>query len=165
MLNESTRRTNRMTGGAVLIAIGLLSLLSQAIKSEWLGALFLLAIGGILLFAGLYTRGIGWIIPGGIVSGIGVGTCLVLAFGTLAPEMRGALMLLSMAVGFGIITPFSAYLCRRTQWWALFPAGGLAIVGGALLIGGAALEALQLAGYLWPLALIAIGVSIILRRR
>lgn len=165
MLNQSSERTNRMTGGVILVAIGILTLLGQTIKNEWLGPIVLLGIGITFLAAGLYTRGVGWIIPGGIVSGVGVGTLLVLSFPSLTPETRGAMMLLAMGAGFGIIAPLSAMLGCRMQWWSLIVASAFAVIGGALWIGGAALDALQLANYVWPLALIAIGASIIVRRQ
>ena len=44
-------------------------------------------------------------------------------------------------------------------------AGILALVCGALLAGGAALDMLALAGQAWPLILIGLGIYIIFQRR
>jgi hypothetical protein len=165
MATQTTpRNQNAWIGGAALIAIGLLALVGQFVKSDALGLLFLPALGIIFIAWGIGRHSFGLLIPGGILSGIGMGVFLSVSLGTLSAETRGAIVLLSMAAGFAIITPFSMFFSWRTQWWSLIVAGFMALVGGALLIGGAALDALQLAGYLWPLILIALGAYFIFRR-
>jgi hypothetical protein len=44
-------------------------------------------------------------------------------------------------------------------------AGILALVGGALLAGGGAMEALKVARQAWPMILVGLGVYIIFKRR
>src|SRR5512140_1166065 len=72
---QSDRR-NAMVGAALLVAIGLLVLLAQNIKTESLGLLFLPALGGLFLVAGVVGRQVGFIIPGGVLTGIGLGAIL-----------------------------------------------------------------------------------------
>lgn len=164
MTQTTQRNQNAWIGGAALIAIGLLALASQVVKSDQLGLLFVPALGIIFIVWGIGGRSAGLMVPGGILCGVGLGALLVTSLGALSAEARGGLFLLSMAAGFASITPLSMLSTCRTQWWALIVAGIMGLVGGALLIGGAALDALQLAGYLWPLLLIALGVYVIFRR-
>jgi len=159
------RNQNAWIGGAALIAIGGLALIGQFVKSDHLGLLFLPALGFIFLAWGIGVRRPGFLVPGGFLSGLGMGVLLEESLGPLGVETRGAIILLAIASGFAIITPLSMVVSARMQWWALIVAGFMALVGGALLIGGAALDALQLAGYLWPLILIALGIYVIFRRK
>ena len=50
------------------------------------------------------------------------------------------------------------------MWWALIPGGIMAVIGGAMLLGGAWLKLLELSNLLWPAALILTGIYIIFRR-
>lgn len=163
--NAPNRPTRGWIGGAFLIAIGVLSLLGQFMKDGWLGLLFLPALALIFLIWGAVTRKEGFLIPAGILGGVSLGTFLERATPGLAGEATGAVFVLSLALGFAVITPLTAVICGRAQWWALLVAGILALVGGALLAGGAALDMLVLAGQAWPLILIGLGIYIIVQRR
>ncbi len=163
---STPERRNTVVSGAVLVAIGLLVLVAQNVKTENLGLLFLPALGGIFLIAGIAARQVGFLIPGGILIGIGVGAILqqsamVAGSGTA----QGGAFLLGFAGGWFLITALSKIFTRNTQWWALIPGIILALVGGGLLLGGAALTVLEFAGRWWPLILIAIGLIVILRRK
>ena len=165
MITPTTpRNQNAWIGGAALIAIGLLLFVGQFANSAQLGLLFLPALGFIFIAWGIGVHRFGLMIPGGILSGLGLGAFMAASLGTLPVETRGASVLLSLAAGFAISTPLSLFFSPRAQWWALIVAGFLALAGGALLIGGAAVDALQLAGYLWPLVLIALGTCLIFWR-
>jgi len=156
----------RVIAGAVLIGIGLLGLATQVVQSDVLGLLFLPGLGLIFLIWGIATRNAGLLIPGGILSGIGLGALLV---ARVVPDSSapasGGVFLLAFAAGWGLITLLSALFTSQTQWWALIPGGILALIGGALLMGGVGLDLLKLAGQAWPLILIAIGLFVLLRRK
>ncbi len=165
-LTHSTDRRSALVGGALLVAIRLLVLLAQTINIESLGLLFLPALGGLFLVAGIVGRQAGFIIPGGILTGIGVGALLIQGSSVpLSGTAQGGMFLLAFAGGWFLITFLTAAFTRCTQWWALIPGTIMALVGGALLMGGAALNLLEFAGRWWPLILVALGLVIIVRRK
>ena len=162
----SSERRNAVVGGVVLVAIGLLVLVAQNVKTESLGLLFLPALGGIFLIAGIIGRQVGFLIPGGILTGIGVGAILeqnAMAAGN--GTVQGGAFLLGFAGGWFLITVLSKIFTSHTQWWPLIPGGIMVLIGGGLLLGGAALNVLEFAGRWWPLILVAVGLVIIVRRK
>lgn len=164
--NVSTDRRGTMVGGALLIAIGLLVLLAQNVQTETLGLLFLPALGGLFLIAGLVGRQEGFIIPGGILMGIGLGAIFTQNPALAATETaKGGVFFLGFALGWFLIPLLSKLFTRETQWWALIPGGIMFLIGGALLLGGAAMNVLEFVGRWWPLILIAIGLLVIFRRK
>jgi hypothetical protein len=143
----SSDRRNAVVGGVVLVAIGLLVLVAQNIQTETLALLFLPALGGIFLIAGVIGRQIGFLIPGGILTGIGVGALWEQS--TMAAgngNVQGGAFLLGFAGGWFLITVLSKIFTSRTQWWPLIPGVIMALIGGGLLLGGAALNVLEFAG-------------------
>ncbi len=162
---ENSEVRNRWLAGMALIAIGVLVLVVQFAKSETLGLLFLSGLGLIFLLWGMAARSAGLLIPGGVLSGIGLGVYLTggpLSY--LESEATGAVFLLSFAGGWALITLLSAVVCRETHWWPLIPGGIMALIGGALLSGGPGLTALDWAGKVWPLIPIGFGLYLLLRR-
>ncbi len=163
---HSQDRRSAMVGGALLVAIGLLVLLAQNVQAETVGFLFLPALGGLFLIAGILGRQVGFIIPGGILTGIGVGAMLVQGSSvSLSEPAQGGMFLLAFAGGWFLITVLTAAFTSHTQWWALIPGAIVALIGGALMLGGAALNVLEFSGRWWPLILVALGLVIILRRK
>ncbi len=166
--STNTTRSNRqpLIGGIILIAIGALTLLAQLDLFENIGMFFVPVLGLIFLAWGLATRTFGLVIPGGILSGIGLG--IVLLEGPLAglgEPVEGAVFLLAFAAGWLLIALLSKFTAGAFQWWPLIPAGVLALVGGLLVAGETGLQVLKVIGYAWPVALIAAGAWIILRKR
>jgi hypothetical protein len=165
-VTSSAERRNTMIGGALLVAIGLLVLLVQNVQAETLGLLFLPALGGLFLIAGIIGRQVGFIIPGGILTGIGLGVIF-----TQNPQIavtdtaQGGVFFLGFALGWLLITVLSKLFTSETQWWALIPGAIMALIGGGLMLGGAALNVLEFAGRWWPLILVALGLVIIVRRK
>ncbi len=163
---HSQDRRSAMVGGALLVAIGLLVLLAQNVQTETLGLLFLPALGGLFLIAGIVGRQAGFITPGGILTGIGVGAILTQASSLpLSEAARGGMFLLAFGGGWFLITALTAAFTRHTQWWALIPGTIMALIGGALMLGGTALNVLEFAGRWWSLLLVAFGLLIIVRLR
>ena len=152
-------------GGAVLVALGLV-LFAQQFLGVDLAWLVLPTLALIFLAAGVVTRTVGFLIPGSILSGLSAGIFGVLyPFSAAAEPVQGGWVLLMLAAGFALITPLTALVARCPQWWALAVAALLSLVGGAVLAGEAGLRILEVLGKVWPLVLVAIGVSLILRRK
>ena len=115
-------------------------------------------------------RSEGLLIPGGILSGIGLGVYLQqVSFPHLTDTAGGGVFLLAFALGWVLIPALTLLVTGKAHWWPLIPAGIMAVIGGALLAGGAALELLdtvgQFLGYLWPLVLVGIGLYVIAKGR
>jgi hypothetical protein len=165
-VNVLPERRNTLVGGALLVAIGLLVLLAQNIKVESLGLLFLPALGGLFLIAGIVGRQVGFIIPGGILTGIGLGAILTQNPQVATTETaQGGVFFIGFALGWFLITVLSKLFTCATQWWALIPGMIMALIGGALMLGGTALNVLEFAGRWWPLILVALGLIVIVRRK
>ena len=61
------------------------------------------------------------------------------------------------------ITVASALFAKKTVWGTLVPAAVLAAIGGGLYFGGAFMDLLEVAGKLWPLALVIAGLAVIFK--
>ena len=165
-VTHSADRRSALVGGALLIAIGLLVLLAQNVQAETLGLLFLPALGGLFLIAGIVGRQAGFIIPGGILTGIGLGVVFTQNPALIATDTtKGGVFFIGFALGWFLITVLSKLFTRETQWWALIPGAIMALIGGALMLGGTALNVLEFVGRWWPLILVALGLVIIARRK
>ena len=77
---------------------------------------------------------------------------------------EGGVFLLSFALGWFSITILSALFTKETHWWAAIPGVIMALVGGAVMMGGVALQTLEVVGDFWPLALIAGGAYLLWQR-
>jgi hypothetical protein len=161
-----SRRSRPWVTGVILICIGVFLLLAQYAKVEQAGRYFLPALGLIFLVWGAATRNVGLLIPGGIVGGIGLGAVLIEGpFAYLGDESKGGVFLLCFALGWGVITLFSALFTAKVHWWPLIPGGIMAVVGGALLASRVAPQWLTILGSIWPIALILVGLWLIIRWR
>jgi hypothetical protein len=164
MTHEGRQRRDRMTGGIVMIAIGVVLLIGQLFQT-WL-MLPALAIG--FLAAGIVRREAGWLIPGGILSGISLGIWLLDGpFAAIDGERQGGVFMLAFAGGWVLITLLSVLFTRERQWWALIPATIMALIGMAVLGGGVWMTTLSFVGRFWPIALIVAGLAMLVgwRRR
>lgn len=164
MFAQITPQNRRFAPGLALVAIGLLLLVGQLVHTAWMASLVLLMLAIVFVAFGVYTRMFGWMIPGGILAGLAVGIFLEQSLPLLSAEARGGIILLSLAAGFAGIIPLCAAFARRVMLWPLFPAGALALIGAAVLIGGEALQLLSALNLAWPLALMALGTYLLVRR-
>lgn len=158
-------RRNRLAGGALLIGGGALLLAGQLFT---IGAWPLPILGMAFTAAGLYTRGAGWFIPGGVLNGIGLGA-LISDSGLISGSSEGGAFLLAFALGWLSIYALTRRFTAQPQTWALFPAGIMALIGGPLLLGEGGEALLEMIfgamAYVWPVALIAAGIVFLLRTR
>ena len=161
-----SRARRGMVGGTVLIVLGLLIFAEQVLHTHLTGLLFVPLLGATFLAWGILCRRHGLLIPGGILLGVGVGSFLVdgpLQY--LAEPARGGAFLLAFAAGWLLITLTAFVFQRRLIWWPLIPGVLFGLIGSAMTIGGPAMAVVNLANVAWPLALVAIGLALILRRR
>ncbi len=154
-----------LVGGVVLIGLGVLLFLAQLVD---IGLLVLPILSAVFIAAGLISRRAGWFIPGGILGGIALGST-VSELMVLPEDSEGGLFLLCFALGWLSITLLSRLFTRERHNWALIPAGIMALIGSALLAGDFGRNILGLtfsvANYIWPLALIGLGIYLIWQQR
>lgn len=151
-----------IVGGIMLILIGLLALGAQLVPDGSLAIWIVPALGLAFAVWGLLAAEVGLLIPGGILLGVGAGIVLQRGLPALDPPASGGLFMLAMAGGWAFIT-LMALLLRKFVWWPLIVAAIMALVGIALMIGGAALTVLEWTGKLWPALLVAVGAYWIYR--
>ena len=159
-MTQSTRSGPRdqVVFAAVLILVGVGALVMQVAEQEQIaggGVVALIGIG--LLGAFAYTRAYGYLIPGSIMAGLGAG---IVAADVLkaTDEGEGGVIVLGLGLGFIGIWVISAIAQLATHhWWPLVPGGILAVIGGALLIGGGAIQLLDY----WGVILVAIGLVVL----
>ena len=158
-----SRQRDRLTGGIIMIGLGLFFLLAQFVDAGWL---VLPILAGAFLVAGIVTHKSGWFIPAGVLGGLSLGIALTeQGFHVASGEAEGGLFLLAFAAGWACIPPLSKLFAGEWLWWAFIPAAVLALIGGAVLGGGVFQQALGYLPYIWPVALIGVGLYIVLRRR
>ena len=156
-----------VNGGLILVVIGLIALVFQFLPinlAENMGLLIVPGLGALFLVWGILTRNAGLMIPGGILSGVGWGTYAIAGpFSLWQGDNEGGVFLIFLGLGFGLITVVTAVFADETHWWALIPGGIIAFVGVAIIFGGALLQVLAFAGKLWPVVLILLGISLLVK--
>jgi hypothetical protein len=163
---KPTEARDRVILGVMLIAIGLLVFLSQIVKVPQIELLILPGLAVIFLLWGVITREIGLIIPGGILAGVALGVYLMIGpYAGQIEENQAGVFMLAFSAGWALISLLSPISKQGFQWWPLIPGGIIGLVGLAIMRGGAAMQLLEIIGYIWPLVLVAIGAYLLLRRR
>jgi hypothetical protein len=123
-------------------------------------------IGISMLLWGLLGHVFGLIIPGSILSGIGMG--LYQAWGSsgdLNGLARTGIMLVIFGIGWGMVTVLSRPIVQKFIWWPLIPAGVMGITGYGLYIGGSPNSAVNFIGNTGSIGLILLGLYLLLVRR
>lgn len=163
MEKQLNGKRNEWVGGLILIGLGLFFLANQFIDFNWdrVGIYFVPALGAIFLLAGILTRQEGFIIPGGIISGIGWGSVLVTGPFADTGDVEGGVFMLAFAAGWALITVLTAVFTHKTHWWPLIPGGIMAIIGAGILFGGIFMRGLTLLGQIWPVFLILLGLFVL----
>jgi hypothetical protein len=151
------RRNDGWVGGAVLIAIGVALLLGQV--TDDVGQFILLGLGLVLLILFAVSRNPGALIGGGILTGLGAGvaTAAYLSSETTASsELVGSAVLFGLGGGFLFVWLVGElFRVPEARFWPLIPGTILALVGVIVLAGSDAAEATR---FIWPVALIALGL-------
>jgi hypothetical protein len=143
----------------ILIVVGLVGLASQYLKpSPELGAWVVLVIGLTFLGAFAYTRRYGFLVPGGIMAGLGVGI-LASELGALTGEQTGGVVVLGLGLGFLSIWVIGGLTKVGSHLWPTVPGIILSAVGVALLVGGLAVDILDY----WGVVAVAMGAILLVR--
>jgi hypothetical protein len=147
----------------VVVGIGLFLLLMQFVPDA--GRWIPLGIGAAFLVAFVARREYGFLIPGAILGGIGVGIILADIVGD---DYAAAAIVLSLAGGFASIWLVSVLTgipgnkpgeedAAESAWWPLIPGGILALVGVVVLTD---IDVGDVARW-WPVIIILIGLLIL----
>jgi len=166
-----TRHAGPMIPSGILagVSLGTFAMNLPMVTGDAEGGVFLLsfALGwySIVFLSALFTKETQWwaIIPAGIMGGIGTGVFAMNSY-PWGNDAEGGVFLLSFALGWFSITAISALFTQKPQWWAAIPGTIMALIGGAVLVGGVALQTLEVVSDFWPLALIAGGAYLLWQR-
>ncbi len=124
------------------------------------------ATGIALLGSGLYWRLFGLVIPGSLLIGSSAGVFFAWQFTTQENALvKTGIMLVWMALGWGLVTVFSRVRTLKFLWWPLIPGGIFAMVGWGLYIGGNPESAVGFIGNTGSIGLLIFGIYILLLRR
>lgn len=152
----------QQVGGIVLILVGIAFLLAQYIPD--VGDFVVLLIGLAFLAAHALTGAYGFLIPGGILTGLGSAIALTQR-APISGTAEGGIIVLGLGLGFASIWLISALARRREHhWWPLIPGGILSLIGLGLLAGSTGERLLRLLAIWWPMALVLAGLALILQR-
>jgi hypothetical protein len=160
--SKPVAKKNSLAAGIILVAIGLGLLLFQIVGEA---TYFPLVLGGIFLVAGVATRKPGFIIPGGIISGVGLGAIATMNswfYPTNSVE-SGGVFLLFFSIGWFAITLLTALFTAEKHTWALVPGTIMAGIGGLVLMGERGTKILETLGTYWPAILVIIGAAILIK--
>lgn len=141
--------------GLVIAGIGLFFLAGQLEPD--IGRFVPLIIGLALLAVFVISRQYGFLVPGSILTGVGIGIVLDAA---ATGDVESGVMMLAIAGGFlGIWVLGAIYRLPQNHWWPLIPGGILTLIGLVQL------SRTEVAGAvsLWPVILIIVGALVIAR--
>ena len=160
MQTTPERRAASWLPGAILIAIG-----AAIAAVSWFqagGEIVVLALGAVFLVAYAATRSYGLLVPGGILTGLGLG---IAGQSLVSQAAQGAPVVLGLGLGFLAIWAIDELVTRsRARWWPLIPGLILVVIGS--LVGAGAYGALDVvATYALPVLLIVVGIWLLVRPR
>src|SRR3989440_3781162 len=109
---------------------------------------------------------VGLIVAGSLFSGLVVSLVLVVGpFGGAQEHVIMGTALLGWALGWALLAVLSIRWSDHPQQWAIVPAALMALAGVGLLIFRPDANAMNLLGWIWPLALIGLAVWIAVQAR
>ena len=146
--------TGQVAAGLALIVLGGALLALERLDGAH-EHLFLILVGGVFAAGYFYKRAYGFLIPGGILIGLGSGLAFHdLYSGPFADDDSAAF---GLGVGFLLIYVVSLLYERTNRWWPLIPGGVLVIAGFPNWE-----WADQVLDY-WPVAVMAVGLFLLFR--
>lgn len=134
----------------------------------WSDFVFWIAIflGFAFLLSGEYLKLLGLVIPGSLISSLGLGVHFAFANSSSSSLISNVgVLLVWFAVGWGAIPLLSRKWSSSLIWWPLIPAGVIGVVGLGLLIGGDPDNAAFFIGNTSAVFFIVSGLYLILLRR
>lgn len=137
--------------GLVAVAIAVLAEFLRIGDADLKDTLVFGGFAVVLLVAVIVTRGYGFLIGAFFFAGLSAAK-----YAVMTGEDSGGSVLLGPGIGFLAAYAVGALALRPAHWWPLVPGTILALLGGLLVFGGDA--GAQIAGTIWPIVLIGIGV-------
>ena len=142
-----------LVAGLVIAGIGLFFLAGQLEPD--IDKFVPMFIGLALLAVFVVTQEYGFLVPGSILTGVGIGIVLDSA---ASGEAESGVMMLALAGGFlGIWVIGSIYRLSQNHWWPLIPGGILTLTGLVQMTRTDVTSALRL----WPIILIIAGAFLL----
>lgn len=156
----NTRKSGAYVGATLLIVIGAVALFANLVGSTYVYESIPLAIGLAFGVAYMFTRHYGFLVPAGILTGVGSG---VLTSSLLNATDNGTYIVVAIGLGFlGIYAVDVLVSGTAIRWWPLIPGGLMLLVGTGM---ASQSEGLVRQLQVWaPALLIALGVLILLTR-
>src|SRR6266568_574924 len=109
---------------------------------------------------------VGVIVAGSMITGFVVALVLVIGpFGGAQEHVIMGTALLGWALGWALLAVLSTRWSHQPQRWAIVPAALMALAGASLLIFTPDANTMNLLGWIWPLALIALAVWMAVQAR
>src|SRR6202171_4059698 len=109
---------------------------------------------------------VGLIVAGSMITGFVVALVLVIGpFGGAQEHVIMGTALLGWALGWALLSVLSMRWTDQPQRWAVVPAALMALAGAGLLIFKPDANAMNVLGWIWPLALIALAVWMTVQAR
>lgn len=149
----------RRTAAVILLVVAGAALVAPHLSFKWRDSILVLMGVGFIVWSAL-ARSAGLLVPGGVLTGLGVGTLL-------RPEYGNGAFLLSMAGGFLLIAglyPIMFERGKKNALWPLWPAAGLGFAGLLQLAGPDVREGFRAAQPFWPYILIAVALFLFLSK-
>lgn len=154
------RGSGAYVGAAILIVIGTLALVGNLYGSQYTDQAIPLGIGLAFLVAYALTRQYGFLVPGGIVTGIGAGLFAATVAGA---SDNGPYVVLAGGLGFLAIFALDAVVTRSAnRWWPVIPGGAMILSGSAMATQNEGL--IRQIGTWSPLLLVLLGLWILIAR-
>ncbi len=151
----------KVAGGVLLLIAGWALLDRYTTFNAQLAVPLLLGV----IFTGwsILVREWGLLVPGGILSGLGLG--MVLQRSTdLSRAAESGVFLLSFAGGWLLITVLSSTVFKRRVLWPLIPAVVLSLLAGAQIAGTGFRQGVRVAQDYWPWALLVLAAWLLFTR-
>lgn len=121
--------------GIIMVAVGVLVLADQYLKTGWLPLALIPVVGIYMLVEAYRTQKFGFLFSGGILIGAGVG-----AFAGFSEFFKRPLvhdigwMLVSFALGWVFVSVLSKRILEKPVWWPLVPGGIILTIGLVFLL-------------------------------
>lgn len=150
---------DRIVLAVILIVVGAGGLATQLLQpTTSVGGWIVLIIGLGLLGAFGFTRQYGYLVPAGIITGLGTGIVASETLTFTSDQGTGGVITLALGLGFMAIWLIGTMArVAENHWWPTIPGAILVVVGGALMIGGQAVDLLDY----WGVAIIAVGLIVL----
>ena len=155
----NNRRNHRIAVGIVLILVGAATLFQRWFD---IGNFVVLLLGVGMLVWGSISHRTGWIIAGGVLTGIGLGILVMEGPWQFPAADQNGVFLICFAFGWFLIAILTA-LFTCMQWWALIPGGIMGLIGGSILITNGTIRWEDL-NLVYAVILISLGLILLANR-